>query len=181
MTYPRRLRVGAILALGVLGAVVFAVAASAGQPFRETIHDERTFVLDDFCGVAGLDVEVNSIIDARVQVGSRGRDQLSYFLQHGTTTETLTNPATGTSLRSVTRVLEKDLRVTDNGDGTLTILLFATGNATLYGTDGKAIARNPGQFRFRLLVDDGGTPSDPSDDEIIDFLGVVKQSTGRSD
>ena len=51
----------------------------------------------------------------------------------------------------------------------------------LYGEDGKVIARNPGQVRFEILVDHGGTPTDPSDDEFLEFLGVVKESTGRSD
>jgi hypothetical protein len=71
--------------------------------------------------------------------------------------------------------------VTDNGDGTLTILILATGNDVLYGEDGKAIARNPGQIRFEILVDHGGTPTDPSDDEFLADLGLVKGSTGRSD
>jgi hypothetical protein len=71
--------------------------------------------------------------------------------------------------------------VTDNGDGTLTILLLSTGNAVLYGEDGKVIARDPGQIRVEILIDNGGTPTDPSDDEFIEFLGVVKESTGRSD
>ena len=106
---------------------------------------------------------------------------LTYFLQHGVTTEVLHNPATGTSLTSVTTVTEKDMRVTDNGDGTLTILVLATGNAVLFGPNGKAIARNPGQTRFEILVDDGGTPNDPSDDEFLDRLGTVKESTGRND
>ena len=73
------------------------------------------------------------------------------------------------------------MRVTENGDGTLTILVLATGNAVLYGPDGKAIARNPGQTRFEILLDDGGTPNDPSDDEFLGRLGVAKESTGRSD
>jgi hypothetical protein len=73
------------------------------------------------------------------------------------------------------------LRITDNGDGTITILVLATGNAVLYGEDGKALARNPGQIRFEILIDTAGTPSDPSDDEFLAFLGVVKGSTGRSD
>ena len=51
----------------------------------------------------------------------------------------------------------------------------------LYGEDGKAIARDPGQTRVEILVDHGGTPTDPSDDEFLEFLGVVKESTGRSD
>ena len=75
----------------------------------------------------------------------------------------------------------KDLKVTDNGDGTLTILVLGTGNFTLYGQDGKAIARNPGQVRFEVLIDNAGTPDDPFDDEFIADLGLVKGSTGRND
>jgi hypothetical protein len=161
---------------------VLPAAASAGSKVsREAFRDDRTFVLEDYCDVPGLDVRVDSTIKARVQIVRRGRDQLAYFLQHGTTTETLTNLANGKSVRSFARVIEKDLRVTDNGDGTLTVLVLATGNATVYGADGKAIARNPGQTRFELLIDHGGTPTDPSDDEIINSLGVVKPSTGRTD
>jgi hypothetical protein len=70
--------------------------------------------------------------------------------------------------------------VTDNGDGTLTILALATGNDVFYGPDGKAIGRNPGQIRFEILVDHGGTPTDPSDDVELDFR-LVRESTGRSD
>jgi hypothetical protein len=77
-------------------------------------------------------------------------------------------------------VIEKDLRVTDNGDGTLTVLIMATGNGVLYGEDGKAIARNPGQIRLELFVDHGGTPNDPSDDVVLSE-DLVKGSTGRSD
>lgn len=49
------------------------------------------------------------------------------------------------------------------------------------GEDGKALGRDPGQIRFKILIDTAGTPSDPSDDEFLAFLGVVKGSTGRSD
>ena len=178
-TWTRRLRLSAVPALGLVLAGL-ATTADAGQVFRETIHDEREIVLEDYCGVQGLTVELASTLDMRVQITPHGQARLAYFLQHGTVTEVLTNPATGTSLRSVARVTEKDLRVTVNGDGTLTILDLSTGNAVLYGADGKAIARNPGQTRFELLIDDGGTPTDPSDDEVIG-QEVVKGSTGRSD
>ena len=75
------------------------------------------------------------------------------------------------------RVINHDLRVTDNGDGTLTILFQATGNDVIYGADGKAIGRNPGQIRLEFLVDHGGTPTDPSDDVFL-AEGIVKGSTG---
>jgi hypothetical protein len=32
-----------------------------------------------------------------------------------------------------------------------------------------------------LLIDHKGTPTDPTDDEVVAFLGVVKESRGRSD
>ena len=178
-TWARRLRLGAMPAV-VLVLAAGAAAANAGQVFRETVHDERDFVLNDFCGVPGLTVEDTSVLDMRVHVVPHGPAGLSYFLQHGVTREVLHNPATGTSLTSVATVTEKDMRVTQNGDGTITVLVLATGNAVLYGPDGKAIARNPGQTRFEILVDDGGTPSDPSDDELLGRQ-TVKESTGRSD
>jgi hypothetical protein len=51
----------------------------------------------------------------------------------------------------------------------------------VYDESGKAIARNPGQIRYEILIDHGGTPADPTDDGFIEFLGVVKESTGRTD
>ena len=179
MRHLRKLRLGAILALGAAAAAILAATAGAGPPFRETIHDEFEFVDENFCD-AGLAVEVAVILDIRVQAVTHGRDRLVYFLSHGTETDVLTNLANGTSLRSFARVIEKDLRVTDNGDGTLTVLILATGNAVLYGENGKAIARNPGQIRIELLIDHGGTPNDPSDDVIL-AEELVKDSTGRSD
>lgn len=178
--WARRLRLAALpgLVLVLAGA---AAAAEARQVFRETIHDEREIVLEDFCGVPGLTVELTSVLDMRVHVVPHGRAGLAYFLQHGVTREVLHNPATGKSLTSVATVTDKDMRVTETGDGTLTILVLATGNAVLYGPDGKAIARNPGQTRFEILVDDGGTPTDPWDDEFLGRLGTVKESTGRND
>ena len=181
MSYPRGLRLATILALGGVAAVVFAAGASAGKVSREAFHDERAFVVENFCDVPGLNVQVEVSRDVRVHVVPHGHDQLAYFLQHGTRTDVLTNLANGKSVTSATRVTEKDMRVTDNGDGTLTVLVLATGNGVLYGPDGKAIARNPGQIRFEILLDHGGTPTDPSDDEFLDFLGVVKDSTGRRD
>ena len=177
--WARRLRLGAMP--GLVLVLAASAAADGRQVFRETVHEERDIVLEDFCEVPGLTVELTSVLHMRVNVVSRGRAGLTYFFQHGVTSEVLHNPATGKTLTSVATVTEKDLRVTANGDGTFTILVLATGNAVLYGPDGKAIARNPGQTRFEILIDDGGTPNDPSDDEFLGRLGTVKESTGRND
>ena len=181
MGHSRALRLSAILALSAAAAVMLATAASAKQVFRETIHEEETLVLNDFCDVPGLTVELARVLDGRVQAVPHGRDRLAYFLEHGKATDVYTNPANDKSITAVTKFIEKDLRVTDNGDGTLTITILATGNGVVYGEDGKAIARNPGQVRFRFVVDHGGTPADPSDDVFLADLGMVKGSTGRND
>jgi hypothetical protein len=55
---------------------------------------------------------------------STWRSRSFYFMQHGSETDVLTNLENGRSLRSVNLVIEKDLRVTDNGDGTVP-LVFA--------------------------------------------------------
>jgi hypothetical protein len=75
--------------------------------------------------------------------------------------------------------LSKDLTIDRDGN-LLTITVLATGNATLRDSDGTAIARNPGQTRFRFVIDDNGTPTNFEDDEEISFE-IVKPSTGRSD
>ena len=179
MRHSRKLRFGAILVLVAAAAAMLAAAAGAGPPFRETIHDEFEFVDENFCD-AGLAVEIAVVLDIRVQAVAHGSDGLFYFLLHGTETDVLTNLENGRSLRAFSLVIEKDLRVTDNGDGTLTVLILATGNGVLYGENGKAIARNPGQIRIELLIDHGGTPNDPFDDEVLSEE-LVKGSTGRSD
>lgn len=168
------------VALALLTAGALTASAGAGQPSREAIHEDDSFELEDFCGKTGLTVEVAYVLDLRIKILQRGTTAAPYFMQHGKLTEVITNHANGTFVTTASNVLEKDLGITDNGDGTVTILVLATGNAVLYNADGKAIARNPGQTRFELDIHLRGTPSDPEDDVVLDQR-IVRESTGRSD
>ena len=76
---------------------------------------------------------------------------------------------------------QKDLRVTDNGDGTLTILVLGAGRFSAYGPDGTLLLLDAGTFRFSFVVDHGGTPTDPFDDEEIEGSFRVVKEAGRSD
>jgi hypothetical protein len=165
--------------VGVTTTTVGPVAAN--PPTRGTIHEEIDRVLSDFCGVPGLDVRFEAVIDFEYSFRSRGRNRLPYFTQFSTGTRTFTNPDNGRYVTNSFHTIEKDLHVTDNGDGTSTIVVLATGNETTYGMDGKAIARNPGQVRDEILVDNNGTPQDPSDDVFLEFVREIKGSTGRTD
>jgi hypothetical protein len=170
-----------LLATAFLAALVLAVPALAepGRVFKETVHVDDFNLIEGFCDT-DMVVQSHFVADVKVKAMPRGRDGLIFFANRLSITETFTNVDNGKFVVSTVNGIDKDLRVTDNGDGTLTILILSTGNAVVYNSDGEAIGRNPGQVRFELLLDHGGTPSDPSDDTEISFE-VVKESTGRTD
>jgi hypothetical protein len=171
----------AVLASWLAASAALVGQASAKPIFKESFHDEGTLIHENFCGVAGLTVSDEFVIDGKVVAVSHGPDGFSYFLEHREETSVVTNLVSGQVVTFDIKVVSKDpFKVTDNGDGTLTILTLGTGNVVVYGAAGKAIARNPGQSRFEFLIDHGGTPTDPSDDELLD-VQLVKGSTGRSD
>ena len=174
-----KLRLSALMALGVTAAVMLAAGAAAQPPFKGSFHDEGTFVEEDFCG-AGLTVDGTFVVDGSVLAVAHGPDGLAYFLEHIRATTTFTNSANGKTVTIESSTNGKDLRVTDNGDGTLTILNLRTGNDVYYGPDGNVIGRNPGQIRLEILVDHSGTPTDPFDDVLL-AEELVFGSTGRSD
>ncbi|HEX6236069.1 MAG TPA: hypothetical protein VFZ68_02685 [Acidimicrobiales bacterium] len=180
MRPSHRFGVAAVLAsVTAAASVTLAGTASADPPLNETFHDEFTDTITDYCDVPGLTVQSEVVVDGRVLIHSGVPGPK--FMEHTTGTFVDTNVANGNAVTGTFRTVQRALEGTDNGDGTLTVLFLATGNDVVYGPDGKAIARNPGQVRFELLIDHNGTPDDPTDDEVLAFLGVVKESTGRTD
>ena len=176
----RSIVLAAVSATALCAPLLLHVPASARVVESATIHEEYTFTVEDWCGVAGLDVLVSGTHDVKYRAVPQGRDGLIHFSGRDVVDETHT--ANGVTTRFVLNSPSRDLKVTDNGDGTLTIVVLATGNAVLYGPDGSAIGRDPGQIRFSFDVDHGGTPTDPSDDtEIEGSFQLIKGSTGRSD
>jgi hypothetical protein len=144
--------------------------------FTEEFH----FVAEGFCGVPDLTVTIDTVVEGRFSAKIHGSQlgELVYITDHLDVTRTFTSEH-GTAI-GFDRVMNHDLTVTDNGNGTLSIVILSTGNATLYGEDGKAIGRNPGQVRSLLIVDHNGTPGDPRDDEFVSEE-LIFGSTGRSD
>jgi hypothetical protein len=172
---------GLAAGLAMVGSMTLAGGAAAEPIERGPFHDEFTDIIEDFCELPGLTVQFDLVVEGRRLLNPHGPDGLAYGLELAHVSETWTNVDNGIAVTGVERVLFKDLRATDNGDGTLTYLILTTGNSVVYGPDGKAIARNPGQIRLEFLIDHAGTPTDPSDDEFLANLGVVKGSTGRTD
>ena len=175
----RRRWPGGAAVLGLSLLIPLAPAASAQPLERGRFEDSTSEVVEGFCG--DLTVRIDQTIHGHELLNVRGPAGLAYWMKtvHGTTS--FTNLANDRTFTQVFHFVEKDLRVTDNGDGTLSILVLATGSTKVYAPDGRLLFNDPGQIRYEILVDDNGTPADPEDDEELEFLGIVKGSTGRND
>lgn len=168
--------IAAALVVMTIPAIAVAGAASAAPSKWEPVHEVfGPEVTEDFCEVPGLTVEQTVVVDGRARTATHGPDGLSHMYEFVTDTVTTTNLAT---MDFVTRVATQqfhDVRVTDNGDGTLTVRQQATGTIIFYDQDGQVLSRGAGQFAFEFLIDHAGTPSDPSDDVFLGFQRVVRQ------
>ena len=156
----------------MLATILSGGAASAEPPVREPVYFEYGPGIS-FCGQPFIQqgfVEGWSTTFTR-----RG---VTYTSEHLTGTDTWTNAITGERVFVDTRSNGKALRVTDNGDGTYTIVVQNVGNTVAYTEDGTVLDRSAGLFRFALTFDDAGTPGDEEDDEVVDFE-VLKGVTGR--
>lgn len=98
-------------------ATVAASATAAAKPLdRGEFRNEFNGVVEDFCEVDGLTVELDAVVEGRFRAVRHGND-LVYFDEHLDVTNTLTNVDNGNSVTEHNLVLNKDLSVTDNGDG----------------------------------------------------------------
>jgi len=178
-TIPRARRV--VVGVAALAGCLALVAPASAQPLDSGhFHDVLDDVLTDFCGVSGLTVALTGTVDGSYLDNAHGADGLVYSRESTRADYTLTDVASGAWVRVVSAGTSRDLHVTDNGDGTLTLTNFGAGNSVMFDSAGKAIARDPGQTRVQILIDDNGTPADPTDDEFLEFLGIVLGSTGRN-
>lgn len=161
-----RRNIKALAALPAAALVVSgAVAPAAAAPVvHERFTDSFSEVIEDFCGeiTARLDEEATGMFLLNI----RGPDGLAYFTATVRRTLSFTNLANGKSFTWVQSFVDKDMNVTDNGDGTFTLITQFAGGTRSYGPDGQFLGADGEVFRAEILVDENG--------EFLDFLGVVK-------
>jgi hypothetical protein len=167
-----------IAGLTIAGTLVASTPAAAKPLEKGRFHDisTETFDCDGTAARTDTDVWVNFTLN------ERGSSPFPYYRESAHGTSVHTNLTTGGTFTNVFSVNSKDHVITDNGDGTITILVIVTGGSRYYDTNGKLVLNDPGQTRFSFDVDYNGTPSDPSDDvEIPGSFQIVRDSTGRND
>ncbi|TCC58181.1 hypothetical protein E0H73_28075 [Kribbella pittospori] len=164
------------LALATVGTPGASATPTEWRPFHDTFDD----VIEDFCDVPGLTVELEGVSEGRDRFVPRGADGLLHLQVQAQDTEAYTNRANGKSTTWVVERHGQELHVTDNGDGTLTYVVNGAGNGVLYAEDGTKLARQAGLFRYQIVYDYAGTLTDRSDDIKIGRPVILLQ-TGRQD
>ena len=168
----------AAAAIAASAVIVGAAPVSAAVLERDSYHDVGSEPVD-WCD--GIDATHTWDVRGTVLGVARGRDGLVRYQDSSRGTNVFTNNVTHKTITARWATNSRDLQVTDNGDDTLTILVQASGGERWYDSNDKLVLREPGLVRYEILIHNGGTPTDPSDDEFLDFLGIVKGSTGRND
>jgi hypothetical protein len=168
-----------IAGLGIAGTVLASTPATARPIDMGHFHDVFTGDVYDDCGFPAQD---SGDVSGNFVFNLRGSSPFPYYRESVHGTVVTTNLETGGTYTNIFTANSKDQTIVDNGDGTITITVFAAGGSRYYDTDGNFVLKDPGEVRFAFDVDYMGTPSDPTDDEEIpDSFRIVRASTGNSD
>ena len=156
--------------LGTLTAAILVVGppvgakAAGNERFRFDQH--FSYVVKRYCGDIRVRIEGTDTGSGTVRLNGRGALPLYTVNHHGGLT--VTNLATGKAVTFTWNYLEQELSATDNGDGTVSVVLMVPGPEKTFGPDGEVILFNGGNMRLLLTVDYGGTLGDGSDDVVVD-------------
>jgi hypothetical protein len=161
-------------------AVACAVGLTCGSTSvsaEPAVEHDRFEYFDQFqfesCGVV-IDYEQGGRIWE--MIGAIGPDGLAvvHFRLNGY--QAYTNTDTGRSMTLTATLAWRDIRVIDNGDGTVTITSQNSLNNRVRDDEGRLISRFTGMFMTQAIIDLNGTPQDLDDDIFVADLGVVRQA-----
>lgn len=165
-----------IVTVALAASMLPGTAATAKPLDKGHFADSGTSEIYDCNGI-----EAQDTFDVRGSYlfNKRGSSPFPFYRESVRGTVVTTNLETGESLTRKVTVNSRDLSITDNGDGTITIVVLAAGGARFYDSDGNFVAKDPGMTGFALTLDYNGTPLDPDDDTEVSFE-VIRPSTGNS-
>lgn len=168
-----------VAGLAIAGTLLASTPATADPIDKGHFHDVFTSDVYDCEGTPAQDA---GDVSGNFVFNQRGSSPFPYYRESVHGSVVTTNLNTGGTFTNVFTSNRGDHIITDNGDGTITITVFASGGSRFYDTDGKLVLKDPGEVRFAFDIDYNGTPGDPNDDvDVPDSFRVVRSSTGNSD
>jgi hypothetical protein len=166
-----------IAGLAIAGTMLASTPAVAAPLEKGHFHD--VFTNDPFtCETTGTPVQEHDDISGNFLFNLRGSSAFPYFRESEHGTVVFTNLDNGGTYTEAFSSNYADVKIVDNGDGTITIFSQVAGGSRWYDTNGKLVLKDPGQFRFSIQVDYNGTPGDASDDVEIPGSFQAIRTTG---
>jgi len=179
MQLTRSGRLAALVA--TLGLAVLAVPSPSQAVPIEQEHWSDS--IDEIQQPCGFDIRTQASFTGRFLLVRHG-DDLAYGHENVSVRVSYTGLATGRTMTEFGQFHLQDLKVVDNGDGTLTITAKASGPHRVVGADGKTMFIESRSQWWTQTIDDAGTPGDPADDELLestDPFKVVGKGVGERD
>jgi hypothetical protein len=176
--------VGVLVVLAVLLVIssgLTPASASGGgwhheyDPSGAIVYTEVT---EDTCDVPGLTVQLDLRTPHKKWRYVWARNGLPLYREVAWDQATYTNVDTGVFITVHDTHARRDLRVTDNGDGTSTVSLLVTGTNLVFDENGGFLDGFIYWLRIELQIDNGDTPKDPDDDDVIGGEVLDFGSTG---
>jgi hypothetical protein len=161
----------AVLAAGALVASPVAPSATA-QPL-ESGHFHDVWSEDFICESNGLPIREDGDVSGSFVFNERGPKGLAYFRESLRGTITWTNLADGGTYSTTFASMNMDQKITDLGDGVIQIDTNNAGGAKYFDNTGKMVLRDPGNIRFRIVID-------TINEEELSFE-VLRESTGLNE
>lgn len=200
--HARRGHAGRVLAVAgstTLALLGSASPSSAGEPIIENGHfrGADTHIEQEahpgWCPNVDFSVEFSGRFTSHFLTMKRGVDGLWYFSGGFESHGTYTNLENGQTLTERGSARWRDTRITDNGDGTITIEAADVGTHLLFGPDGRQLGHDAGRRSFTVVIDTNGTV-EPDDDVVVwetmhpatgtftlgelDWCGLVEEQLG---
>ena len=166
----------ALAVAGVVSTSTSAVARPIDKGHFDDVFTSKVYDCDGTPAENAVYLHVNFLFN------QRGSSPFPYYRESAHGSVTTTNLLTGGTYTNVFSSNRKDHVITDNGDGTITITVYAAGGSRSYDQFGNFVRKDPGSIRFAFDIDYHGTPGDPEDDiEVPGSFRIVRGSTGNSD
>jgi hypothetical protein len=172
-------RRSALLTTGLALAGLLAGTPATAAPLDKGHFDD---VFTDSYDCDGTPAQDDGDVHVNFLLNQRGSSDFPYYRESVHGAVVTTNLDTGGTFTNVFSATSKDQTIVDNGDGTITITVFAAGGSRYYDSSGKLVLRDPGEVRFAVDIDYNGTPGDVEDDEeVADSFRFVRDSTGLNE
>lgn len=164
-------RSGVAIAAAALAAVTLVPAAVADHhPVLENEHFMGTYthVEQDIgeCLDLPFQLQHDGTFNSKVRFMLRGSDPWGYGSITATGRDVYMNVETGATMRGSWNIREADQTITDNGDGTITIVSALFNRTAYHAPSGALIGTDVLRTTGTWVIATQGTP-DPSDDVIV--------------